>query len=228
MLNSRILLVAGILLASPVFAQTTTPPVDAAAAAAEADYTRTITQRADDIVAKLDLTDAAQKTRMRDIIANQYRALRDLNNARDADVKAAATPEAGNIVKNDAKLKVEFRHKEFLGQLGAEISPNDVDKVKDGLTYGVVPLTYGVYMEMLPNITQEQKTQIKAWLLEAREYAMDGGTSNEKHGWFGKYKGRINNYLGKAGIDMKQAEKDMMARKKAQPTAAKTEALIKQ
>ena len=36
----------------------------------------------------------------------------------------------------------------------------------------------------------------------------------EKHGWFGKYKGRINNYLSKAGYDMKKAERDMFARKK--------------
>ncbi len=33
-------------------------------------------------------------------------------------------------------------------------------------------------------------------LWEAREHAIDGGSSEEKHAWFGKYKGRIiNNYL---------------------------------
>ncbi len=210
MFNTRFLIILPTLvLAGPIVAQTTTPDAE------EIAYTRTITERADGIVAKLDIADAAQKTRVRDIIANQYRALRDLNSARDADVKAAANPEAATAIKDAAKLKVEFRHKEFLGQLGAELPPSEIDKVKDGLTYGVVPLTYGVYMEMLPNATDEQKRQIKAWLIEAREYAMDGGTSNEKHGWFGKYKGRINNYLGKAGINMKQAEKEMMERKKA-------------
>jgi hypothetical protein len=67
---------------------------------------------------------------------------------------------------------------------------------------------------MLPNLTAEQKAQILAWLTEARELAMDGSTSDEKHGIFGKYKGRINNYLAKAGIDMKQAEKELQARNK--------------
>ena len=43
-------------------------------------------------------------------------------------------------------------------------------------------------------------------LLEAREYAMDAGSSEEKHGWFGKFKGRINNYLSKAGYDLRAAE----------------------
>jgi hypothetical protein len=88
------------------------------------------------------------------------------------------------------------------------------------MTYGVLPLTFRVYQEMLPNLTAEQKTQIHAWLVEAREHAMDGFTSEEKHAWFGKYKGRINNYLAAAGYDMKQAEKDMLARQKT-PAAKK-------
>jgi Spy/CpxP family protein refolding chaperone len=83
------------------------------------------------------------------------------------------------------------------------------------MTYGVLPLTFRVYQEMLPNLTAEQKAQLLAWLTEAREHAMDASTSDEKHGWFGKYKGRINNYLSKAGIDMKQAEKEMTQRQKS-------------
>jgi len=39
------------------------------------------------------------------------------------------------------------------------------------------------------------------WLAEAREHAMDAQSSNKKHEWFGKYKGRINNYLSKQGYD---------------------------
>ena len=43
---------------------------------------------------------------------------------------------------------------------------------------------------------------------------MDAGTSEEKHAIFGKYKGRINNYLSKAGYDMKQAEKNLAEKQK--------------
>jgi len=57
---------------------------------------------------------------------------------------------------------------------------------------------------MIPGLTELQKKQIKVWLVEAREHAMDAGTSEEKHQWFGKYKGRINNYLSAAGYDMKK------------------------
>ena len=65
------------------------------------------------------------------------------------------------------------------------------------------------------SLTAEQKAQILAWLTEARELAMDGSTSDEKHAVFGKYKGKINNYLSKAGYDAKKAEQNL--RKPAAP-----------
>jgi len=33
---------------------------------------------------------------------------------------------------------------------------------------------------------------------------MDAESSDKKHAWFGKYKGRINNYLSNEGINMKE------------------------
>ena len=83
------------------------------------------------------------------------------------------------------------------------------------MTYGVLPLTYRVYQEMLPDLTAEQKAKILGWLTEAREQAMDAGTAKAKHGWFTRYKGKINNYLSAAGYDMKKAEKALMERQKA-------------
>ena len=83
------------------------------------------------------------------------------------------------------------------------------------MTYGVVPITFDGYQQMLPELTDEQRHEIHAQLLEAREYAMDAGSSDAKHAVFGKYKGRINNYLSRAGIDLKQAEKEWAARRQA-------------
>jgi Spy/CpxP family protein refolding chaperone len=192
----------------------------------EAAYTKTITERAEKITATLNISDAGKAARVRDIIAQQYRDLRVIHDARDARTKAAKQQSAQNkeaadaetkAATEEAKPKLDQLHAEYLARLSAELTPEQVDKVKDGMTYGVLPLTYRVYLEMLPNLTEEQKAQIKAWLTEARESAMDASTSKEKHEWFGKYKGRINNYLAKAGIDMKQAEHDLSARKKITP-----------
>ena len=87
------------------------------------------------------------------------------------------------------------------------------------MTYRVLPITMTAYEDMLPTLTAEQKAQMLAWLTEAREHAMDASTSEEKHKWFGKYKGRINNYLSAAGIDMNQAGKDWQARIAARKAA---------
>jgi len=59
---------------------------------------------------------------------------------------------------------------------------------------------------------QEQKDKMYAWLVEARELAMDEGSSDAKHAVFGKYKGRINNYLSAAGYDMKKEGEDWAKR----------------
>jgi len=57
---------------------------------------------------------------------------------------------------------------------------------------------------MYPELTDAQKQQIMAWLVEAREIAMDGSTSDEKHAVFGKIQRPDQNYLSKAGYDAKE------------------------
>ncbi|MBL9206265.1 MAG: DUF3826 domain-containing protein [Opitutaceae bacterium] len=181
-------------------------------------------QRATKIATSLKLADPAKTTRVATLIANQYESLARIHALRDEKVKAAKTSasndKAGSessisAARNEATASQDQLHASYLAALATELSPTEIDQVKDGMTYGVLPLTFRVYQEMLPHLTAEQKAQIHAWLVEAREHAMDASTSEEKHGWFGKYKGRINNYLSAAGIDMKQAERDLAARRKA-------------
>lgn len=188
----------------------------------EAAYTRTITERADKIIAPLAIQDAAKAARVRDLVGQQYRDLRDIHAALDAklaEVKASDDPALGaawkSLAQKEADLKVFPLHRRFVAQLEAELTPDKVNQVKDGMTYGVVPLTFRRYRELLPDLTVEQQAEILAHLLEAREYAMDAGSSDEKHAWFGKYKGRINNYLSAAGYNMKQAEQDLAEREQA-------------
>ncbi|MCH5720261.1 DUF3826 domain-containing protein [Niabella hibiscisoli] len=45
---------------------------------------------------------------------------------------------------------------------------------------------------------------------------MAAGSSDAKHGWFGKYKGRINNYLASRGYDLKKEREGWYERTKAQ------------
>jgi hypothetical protein len=165
-------------------------------------YTKVINERADKIVSTLGIDDSAESIRVRDIIAGQYRALGKIHDAQDA----------GEMTEAQESAELFALHRRFVALLEASLTPDQVEKVKDGLTYGVVPLTYGVYLKMMPDLSPELKHEIKANLLEAREYAMDAGSSDAKHAWFGKYKGRINNILSKAGYDLKKAEQELKNR----------------
>ena len=175
-------------------------------------YTKTINSRAQKIVATLNVNDEAKAERLQSLIAGYYRQLNVLHGQRDAQLKAVkekgeakeqAAP-AIKLVEEETALRTKKVHQAFISALSTELNEEQIEKVKDGLTYNVVNITYAGYLDMLPNLTTEQKTQIRTWLEEAREYAMDAESSDKKHAWFGKYKGRINNYLSAAGYDLKK------------------------
>ncbi|TWT29767.1 hypothetical protein KOR34_50850 [Posidoniimonas corsicana] len=179
----------------------------------EAEYRKVIRGRAEKIVEQLDLTDREQAERVIVLVADYYRGLRDNHDERDAQLSSADEDQRQSI-RNESQLAVQKLHRQFVAAISAEVSPEQVGQVKDGLTYGVVDVTLGAYKELLPDLTDEELRYIRANLIEAREYAMDGGSSREKHGWFGKYKGRINNYLSAHGYDLKQAEHELADRKR--------------
>jgi hypothetical protein len=207
-----------ILFFAPVFAQGEAP------AQVDPEYVRITTERAQKIVAKLGIEDQAKADRARDIIARQYRDLSAIHAKRDAALATVNQQASGDkAIADAAKARVQlesdieqFRlHYAFLARLATELTPSQVDQVKDGLTFNVVTITFQRYQELLPTLTDEQKRHIHALLLEAREHAMDASSSEAKHAMFGKYKGRINNYLSAAGFDLKAAERALQERERA-------------
>lgn len=172
-------------------------------------YEDVVRERAEKITLALAINDKAKATWLTDIIAQQYLKLNDIQTHRDAQLKEvkSGTGEAEiktREIKKKADKKIAKLHKHYLAKLGSQLSPLEVVQVKDGMTYNVVPLTYTNYLLMLPYLKEEQQNKIKIFLTEARELAMDGGSSKEKHAWFGKYKGKITNYLTAEGYDLKK------------------------
>ena len=187
------------------------------------EYTKVITGRADKIVETINFENEDVKTKVRNVIVAHYRFLNDAEETRNADVSKIREEFADNIELRNAKidlrkaeqeLKTRDNHFAFNAQLKNLISEEQIDGVKDGLTYGVLKNTYSGFLDMIPDLKQEEKDQIYVWLVEAREHAIDGGSSKEKHGWFGKYKGRINNYLSARGYDLNKLSKEWHERLK--------------
>lgn len=186
-------------------------------------YVSSIVGRSQKIVDKLGITDAKQAEEVRNVIANRYFELNDIYEIRDAKVKEIkestlagdAKAQALAAAENEKESALYRSHFAFPAALSLLISPEQIEAVKDGMTYGVVKVTYDSHLDMIPSLTQEEKAQIMAWLIEAREFAMDAENSNKKHEAFGKYKGRINNYLAKRGYNLTKEREEWYKRIKA-------------
>ncbi|WP_413669082.1 DUF3826 domain-containing protein [Mucilaginibacter sp. Mucisp86] len=193
------------------FAQTT----------ADNNYIKVITERSNKIVTGAGITDSVKFKKVRDIVVAQYNDLNTVYDTRKtkvndiktqmADDKAGANAKIA-LVDSDVVKQVKVLHASYIKKLNKELSANEVDKIKDGMTYRIYPITYTAYQDEIPNLTDEQKDKIKGWLLEARENAIDAESSEKKHAWFGKFKGRINNYLSAQGYDMKKEGEEWQKR----------------
>jgi hypothetical protein len=163
----------------------------------EANYTRAIEGRTADILKVLDLTDTNRAAMVHDIIMTQYRLLRAWHDANDAKRKAAQGDTNG-AAQIHALLK--SLHGEFIAKLSTSLKPEQIEKVKDKMTYGKVQFTFAGYVAQYPDLSDANKEKILELLKQAREEAMDGGSAEEKTAVFQRYKGKINNYLSAQGI----------------------------
>lgn len=200
-------------------------------ASADTAYQKVLTDRTAKIVNTLDIKDAALYKKIQQQLINQYtqlNAIQDNNKAIVAAIKAQQQDKAAADIaiktaeeKKNAALKQ--LHENFIAQLKSSLNDAQIEKIKDGMTYSILPVTWKAYLEMIPRLTQQQKDKMYGWLVEARELAMDEGSSDKKHAVFGKYKGRINNYLSAEGYDMKKEGEDWAKRIQAAKDAKATQ-----
>ena len=162
-----------------------------------AKYTQAIEGRTADILKVLELTDTNRARRVHDIIIGQYRALNAWHDTNDARLKSARG-DTNAITQIRGSLKA--MHNDFIAKLSADLTPEQIEKVKDKMTYGKVQFTYAGYLAQYPGLSDANKEKILELLKEAREEAMDGGSAGEKTAIFQRYKGKINNYLAAQGI----------------------------
>ena len=176
-------------------------------------YVKALELRVTKIVAPLNIEKKRKLGKVHHIISAQYQALNSIHSNRDGKIKELKLANTGSDnelkllvadVESVASMEIAEIHSKFIHDLKRHLTDTQVDAVKDGMTYNVANTTYKGYQDMLPSLTDGQKTKIWNWLAEAREIAMDAETSEKKHWWFGKYKGRINNYLSSEGFDMKK------------------------
>ena len=133
------------------------------------EYIKVTNERAAKIVVKLDLKNEAKEKAVSNIIAQQFRNLTEIQDGRDAEIKKVKEDaslakekqnEKADKLKANADKSIAKLHKSYLKILGKELSEEKITEVKDGMTYGVLPITVAGYNDMLPNLTAEQKEYI--------------------------------------------------------------------
>ena len=163
-------------------------------------YVENIKGRAQKIVDGRQLTDSEQARAVRNIIANRYFLLNDIHAKYDKS-------------QQDALQAELYRHHfELASALALYLNDEQIDAVKDGMTFGRLKRDYQATQDMIPSLSDFEKRQVLIWLKEAREYAMDAADSKGKHFWFDKYRGRTNNWLSSRGYDLKKERDNWMKR----------------
>jgi hypothetical protein len=204
------LLAVTTLFAQYASAQMSTPP--ASPAEMEALYTSSIESRTADILKPLALTNSVASNAVHDLIIAQYRVMR----ARDEliNAKLDAMGKDVNYTNRAGELQAQSQllHEHFIAELAKRVSAEDLDKIKDKMTYNKVKITYDAYNNIIPGLTDSDKAKIMELLKVAREKAIDGGSASEKSDIFQEYKYQINDYLNAHGHDVAKAYKDWEAK----------------
>ncbi|MBE6247891.1 MAG: DUF3826 domain-containing protein [Prevotella sp.] len=169
-------------------------------------YVETIKGRAQKIVNTLGLNDAQVAENVRNIIANRYFLLNDIHSKYDKKTQQDALQ--ADLYKH---------HFELASALAQYLTEEQIEAVKDGMTFGRLKRDYQATQDMIPSLSEYEKKQVLIWLKEAREYAMDAADSKGKHFWFDKYRGRTNNWLSARGYDLKKERDNWMKRTAASP-----------
>ncbi len=185
------------------------------------NYVETILKRSTKVTDALNITGTEKGKEVLNIVANRYFKLNDIYAERDS-IKTVAKTLSGDAKKQRAEFaemqkdqKLYKSHYGFIASLSLYLTDQEIETVKDVLTYNVVKVTYDAQCDMIPTLKDEEKKQILAWLKEGREYAIDAESSKKKHETFGKYKGRINNWLSKRGYNLTKEREEWAKRVKA-------------
>jgi hypothetical protein len=178
-------------------------------AEADTDYTAKIEDRTTKLVDALKLTDPAQAARVHALVVAQYRAINTWHDAHDAELKTLAktNDDASKQKATEIKSSLKKIHDDYLAALSAQLPSDKVEAVKDLMALGKVDFTYRGYLLEYPGMNDAQKAKVLGFLKEARDEAIDAGSTDEKSNIFNRYKGRINNWLSKEGVQSARAAK---------------------
>jgi Spy/CpxP family protein refolding chaperone len=158
-------------------------------------------KRADGIMKALNITDASKATAVKQNVANFVITVK---NVYDGDPKTISDAQKAELVKARDTLYASFA--------ADKLDEKQIETIKNGLAANRIKIEYDAFLDLIPKLTDEQKTWLKAQLLECADEAVLLNSGEEKLALFMNRRGRINNYLSKQGYDLKALSKERNAR----------------
>lgn len=177
-------------------------------------------KKAAKVLDKLSLTNDSIRKNIKIVVTNRYLELREIHQKyeeRNAKIEATGLSKE----KKDEELERSYYQYNsdlyrsrfgYLAWLSFYLNDEQVETVKDAMTYNLFHVRYNDFLDLLPDLTKAEKNRVYHWLVEAREFSMDFETPRKMRQMFTKYRGRINNYLAARGYDLRKATEEQKAR----------------
>jgi hypothetical protein len=191
----------------------------------------TLEKRVAPILKELALKETDRQSEVRSVLVDHFQALQEWHAEHDAELAALWTrwAEARSGAKDEVKAAAIGReidqvyasfqpeHASFLARLASSLTARQIDTVKDVLTRSPgLKRTYNAYLQIVPQMTEADKTFIYEKLRVAREQAMDAITNKEKANLFKRQKVQIEAYIDSKGYDWKKSYAAYVARLEAE------------
>ncbi|WP_431291614.1 DUF3826 domain-containing protein [Pedobacter sp. P26] len=165
-----------------------------------------ILTKAKEWVATLNLTDAAKKTIVENVIAVHLTTVKDWHNDHPSStVPDGINPVTGNKLNDlDKQIIADSAmpstvHQALMDGLNKNLSPQQVEAVLDKYTIGKVDFTMKGYKAIVPDLTADEEAKILSFLKQAREQAVDYKNMKEISAIFEIYKTKSEQLLNNNG-----------------------------
>lgn len=162
--------------------------------------------KAKEFVAALNLTDAAKKTAVENVVATHLTAIRDWHNAHPSStVPDGINPVTGNKLSDlDKQIIADSAmpssiHKALMDGLNSNLTAAQVETILDKYTIGKVEFTMKGYKAIVPDLTADEEAKILAFLKQAREQAVDYKNMKQISAIFEIYKTKSEQLLNNNG-----------------------------
>lgn len=168
--------------------------------------------KAERMVAALQVEDAAKAARAKAVVADWLVAMGDWHKAHDAKLGAlwAEWGRARAVVPKDEFPGEVIAHRidevydslrpayhEFIAKLSAELTPEQVDAFKEAWSRSPgMRRTYNAFLEIVPDLKEDQKKVILDRMLRAREDAMLSDSDREIVNIYKRHKVKVEAYVG--------------------------------